>query len=119
MVMKMDRKADKRDKKIIGMLKHMKQELKYVQVLVKDHAVDGYAEKYKDLVVSIPLLTQDFTKNTWRHFENGIISKTSKMSLLNQSTMRPLETVYSSCLCSFRTMAIGLYLPRNKNCTTG
>jgi hypothetical protein len=32
--------------------------------------VDGYAEKYKDLVVSIPLLTQDFTKNAWRQFEN-------------------------------------------------
>jgi hypothetical protein len=44
--------------------------LKYVQVLVKDHAVDGYAEKYKDPVVSIPLLTQDFTKITWCHFKN-------------------------------------------------
>jgi hypothetical protein len=68
--MKMDRKADKRDKKIMGMLKHIKQELKYVQVLVKEHAVDGYAEKYKDLVVSIPLLTRDFTKHAWHQLKN-------------------------------------------------
>jgi uncharacterized protein YlbG (UPF0298 family) len=76
-VVKMDRKADKRDKKIMGMLKYIKQELKYVQILVKEHAVDGYTEK------------------------------------------KPSETVYSSCLCSFRTMVIGLYLPRKNHCTTG
>jgi hypothetical protein len=44
--------------------------MKYIEVLVKEHAGGGYAEKYKDLVVSIPLLTQDFTKHAWQQFEN-------------------------------------------------
>jgi hypothetical protein len=75
MVKKMNRKADKRDqkidksyRKIIGMFGQIKEEFKYLEVLVKDRAVGGYDEKYKDLVVSIPLLTQDFTKNIWGHF---------------------------------------------------
>ncbi len=43
MVMKMDRKAD--------MLQQIKQELKYLEVLVKEHTGGSYAEKYKDLLV--------------------------------------------------------------------
>jgi hypothetical protein len=67
----MDRKADKRDKKIMGMLKYIEQLVKYVELLVKEPTtVDGYTEKYKDLVVSIPLLTLDQTQCAWHHFEN-------------------------------------------------
>jgi hypothetical protein len=45
-VVKMDRKADKRDKKVMGMLKYIEQWVKYVELLVKGPtAVDGYAEK--------------------------------------------------------------------------
>ena len=75
MLKKMDRKVDKRDKKIIGMLGQIKEELKLIEVLVQEraasgeHAGGGYTEKYKDLVVSLPLLTQDFTKNIWQKFE--------------------------------------------------
>ncbi len=58
------------DKKIIGMLKYIEQRVKYVELLVKEPTtVDGYTEKYKDLVVSIPLLTHDLTKRAWHHFE--------------------------------------------------
>jgi hypothetical protein len=52
------------------MFGQIKEEFKYLEVLVKDRAVGGYDEKYKDLVVSIPLLTQDLTQRAWRHFEN-------------------------------------------------
>jgi hypothetical protein len=82
MIKKMNRKAAERDQKIekshqkiIGMLGQIKEEFKYLEVLVKDRAASGehgwggYVEKYKDLVVSIPLLTQDFTKNIWQQFE--------------------------------------------------
>jgi hypothetical protein len=82
MIKEMNRKADKRDQKIkkshqmiIGMLGQIKEEFKYLEVLVKDRAASGehvgggYVEKYKALVVSIPLLTQDFTKHAWNKFE--------------------------------------------------
>ena len=75
MLKKMDRKADKSHQKIIGMLGQIKEELKYLEVLVQDraasgeHAGGGYTEKYKDLVVSLPLLTQDFTKQAWQQYQ--------------------------------------------------
>jgi hypothetical protein len=75
MIRKMNRKAGKSHQKIIGMLGQIKEELKLIEVLVQEraasgeHAGGGYTEKYKDLVVSLPLLTQDFTKNIWQQFE--------------------------------------------------
>jgi hypothetical protein len=67
---KLDQKIDKSFQKVFGMFGQIKEGFKYLEVLVKDRAVGGYEEKYKDLVVSIPLLTQDFTKTIWGHFVN-------------------------------------------------
>jgi hypothetical protein len=68
-VVKMAKKADKRDKKIMGRLKYIEQWVKYIELLVKE-PTNSYLEKYKDLVVSIPLLTHDFTQHAWHQFKN-------------------------------------------------
>jgi hypothetical protein len=96
----MDKKADKMDKKIMGMLKYIEQQVKYVELLVKEPTA-GYTEKYKDIVVSIPLLTTGFTQHAWHQIE-----KIKEISPLNQNITMPSQAVYSSCLCSIRIMVI-------------